>query len=136
MPIEDPAAIESILRSSRTIALVGASENRFRDSNRIMQFLLDRGYRVYPVNPKYTSVLGEPCYPSLKAIPDHINIVDIFRRSDAVPAIADEAIAVKADTLWMQTGILHEEAARKAEKHGMKVLMDHCIAVEYSRLVR
>jgi len=136
MPVEDQAAIESILRSSKTIALVGASENRFRDSNRIMRFLMEQGYTVHPVNPKYETVLGRTCYPSIVAVPGPIDIVDVFRRSEAVPSIVDEAIAVKAKTVWMQLGVVHEEAARKAEKHGLNVLMDHCIAVDYSRFVR
>lgn len=135
MPVEDAATIEKILRDSKTIALVGASENPARDANRIMRFLLNRGYTVYPVNPRYSSVLGKTCYPDLVSVPDPIDIVDVFRRSEAVPGIVDEAIRIKAKVLWLQFDVVHEEAAATAEQHGMQVVMDRCIAVEHGRLL-
>jgi hypothetical protein len=135
MPIEDDVTIEKILRTSKTIALIGASENQNRDSNRIMRFLLDRGYDVYPVNPQYESVLGRKCVPDLVSVPVAIDIVDVFRNSEAVPAIVDESIAVKAKILWLQYGVVHQEAAQNAEKHGLQVIMDHCIAVDHRRLI-
>ncbi|MBI4418675.1 MAG: CoA-binding protein [Ignavibacteriales bacterium] len=135
MPIEDAVTIETILRTSKTIALVGASEDPSRDSHRIMRFLLDRGYTVHPVNPRYDTVLGKRCFPNLEAVPESIDIVDVFRRLEAVPEIVDEAIGVKAKVLWLQFGVIHEEAAAKAEEHGIRVIMDRCIAVEHSRLM-
>lgn len=135
MPIEDAATIEKILRNTKTIALVGASEDPTRDANRIMRFLLNRGYTVYPVNPRYSSVLGKACYPNLASVPGPIDIVDVFRRSEAVPGIVDEAIEVKAKVLWLQFDVIHEEAAARAEQHGMQVVMDRCIAVEYNRVL-
>ncbi|MEP0821302.1 MAG: CoA-binding protein [Ignavibacterium sp.] len=135
MPVEDAATIEKILRDSKTIALVGASENPARDANRIMRFLLNRGYTVHPVNPRYPSVLGKTCYPDLVSVPDPIDIVDVFRRSEAVPGIVDEAIKIKAKVLWLQLDVVHEEAAAMAEQHGMQVVMDRCIAVEHRRLL-
>ncbi|MEX1139784.1 MAG: CoA-binding protein [Bacteroidota bacterium] len=135
MPIEDDASIQLILKTSRTIALVGASENPNRDSNRIMQFLMDRGYDVHPVNPQYENVLGRKCFPDLASVPVQIDIVDVFRNPEAVPAIVDEAIAVKAKALWLQFGVVHPKAARKAEKNGLPVIMDHCIAVDHRRLI-
>ncbi|MEX2116081.1 MAG: CoA-binding protein [Bacteroidota bacterium] len=135
MPIEDDSTIQTILKVSKTIALVGASENPNRDSNRIMRFLMDRGYVVHPVNPQYASVLGRKCFPDLSSVPVPIDIVDVFRNPDAVPAIVEEAIVVKAKVLWLQFGVVHEEAARNAEKHGVSVIMDHCIAVDHRRLI-
>lgn len=135
MPIEDDAAIREILRSSKTIALVGASENPDRDSNSIMQFLMNRGYEVHPVNPQYESVLGLKCVPDLASVPVPIDIVDVFRNPEAVPALVDEAVAVKAKVLWLQFGVVHEEAAQIAEKQGLRVIMDHCIAVDHRRLI-
>lgn len=135
MPIEDAATIEKILRNTKTIALVGASEDPTRDANRIMRFLLNRGYTVHPVNPRYSSVLGKACYPDLASVPGPIDIVDVFRRSEAVPGIVDEAIEVKAKVLWLQFDVIHEEAAARAERHGMQVVMDRCIAVEYNRVL-
>jgi len=135
MPIEDDSKIQNILRTSKTVALVGASENPNRDSHRIMRFLLDQEYDVHPVNPQYENVLGRKCVPDLASVPASIDIVDVFRNADAVPGIVDEAIAVKAKVLWLQFGVIHEEAARKAENHGLQVIMDHCIAVDHRRLI-
>ncbi len=135
MPIEDDSIIRSILRTSTTVALVGASENPHRDSNRIMKFLMDQGYVVHPVNPQYENVLGRKSFPDLSSVPEPIDIVDVFRNPDAVPAIVDEAIAVRAKVLWLQFGVIHEEAAGKAEKRGIQVIMDHCIAVDHRRLI-
>jgi predicted CoA-binding protein len=135
MPIEDDETIEKILRTSRTIAVVGASDNPDRDSNRIMQFLLNRGYDVYPVNPQYKSVLGRTCVPDLVSVPVAIDIVDVFRTPEAVPGIVEESIAVKAKVLWLQYGVVHQEAAQNAEKGGIQVIMDHCISVDHSRLI-
>ena len=135
MPIEDDERIREILEQSKTIAVVGASVKPWRDSNSIADFLDAEGYRVIPVNPKYTEVLGIQCYPNLKAIPDPIDIVDIFRNSEAVPEIVEQAIDIKAKTIWMQLGVLNEKAAKQAEDAGLNVVMDKCILVEHKRLL-
>jgi len=136
MPIEDDDAIRKILREAKTIAVVGASVKPWRDSNNIMQFLIDVGYRVFPVNPKYSEVLGIPCVPSLSSVPKGIDVVDVFRRSDVVASVVDDAIANGAKTLWMQLGVVNKDAAKKAEQAGMNVIMDHCIRVDHGRLIR
>lgn len=136
MPVDDDNEIKRILTSSHTIAVVGASDKPWRDSNDIMQFLIESGYRVFAVNPKYKTVLEQPCYASLKDVPEQIDIVDVFRRPEAVPEIAREAVSVKAKTLWLQLGAENDEAAEFAEEHGMNVIMDRCIAVDHRRLIR
>jgi predicted CoA-binding protein len=136
MPIEDDDAIGKILKEAKTIAVVGASEKPWRDSNSIMQFLLDVGYKVLPVNPKYSKVLGIPCVPDLSHLPKGIDIVDVFRRPEALGAVVDEAIANGARALWLQLGVVNRDAAKKAEQAGMNVIMDHCIRVDHRRLVR
>ena len=99
-------------------------------------FLIEKGYTVYPVNPKYQEVYGVKCYPDVKSIPDKIDIVDIFRRSEEVEPIIDEAISVGAKCVWMQLGVVNEAAATKAETAGLKVLMDRCIAIDHRALMR
>jgi predicted CoA-binding protein len=136
MPIEDDDAIREILKSAKTIAVVGASVKPWRDSNSIMQFLIDAGYKVFPVNPKYSAVLGVPCVPNLSHVPEGIDIVDVFRRSEALDLIVGEAIANGAKMLWTQLGVVDVKAAAKAEQAGMKVIMDHCIRVDHRRLLR
>ena len=128
--------IRSILSLSKTIAVVGASPKPWRDSGSIAQFLIGKGYKVYPVNPKYTVVLGEKCYPDLKSLPVQIDIVDIFRKSEEVEAIIDEAIAIGAKVVWMQLGVVNSQAAAKAESAGMGVIMDRCIAIDHRALMR
>jgi predicted CoA-binding protein len=136
MPIEDERVIETILRTARTIAVVGASPKPGRDSGSIASFLAAKGYVVIPVNPVYQEVLGMKCYPDLASIGSPVDIVDIFRNPDDVLPIIDEAIATGAKTVWMQLGVVNTEAAEKAERAGMQVIMDRCIAVDYRRLVR
>ncbi|MGE5926531.1 MAG: CoA-binding protein [Gemmatimonadota bacterium] len=121
-------ALGELLASARTIAIVGASANPGRPAHGVMKFLLRRGYRVVPVTPAASQVLGEQAYPSLAEIPDAVDIVDVFRRAEAVPAIADEAVAIGARALWLQLGIVSEEAARRAAAAGLTVVMDRCIA--------
>lgn len=133
--LESDEEIRSLLMATRTIAVVGASEKSWRDSNSIAQYLIERGYDVYPVNPKYEVVLSLKCYPDLQAILAEIDIVNIFRRSDAVPEIVEQAIEIKAKAVWMQSGVIHEEAAERAMEAGLRVVMDHCIAVDHRRLV-
>ncbi len=134
--ITDDADIRLLLSSAKTIAVVGASPKPWRDSGLIAMFLSERGYTVYPVNPKYQEVNGMKCYADLKSLPGKIDIVDIFRRSDEVQQIIDEAIAIGAKYVWMQLGVVNEPAASKAESAGLKVVMDRCIAVEHRALMR
>jgi len=136
MPIEDDDAIRKILREAKTIAVVGASVKRWRDSNSIMQFLIDAGYKVLPINPWYSEVLGIPCVPDLSHLPPGIDIVDVFRRPEALGPIVEEAITNGARTLWLQLGVVNVDAAKKAEQAGMSVIMDHCIRVDHRRLIR
>ncbi len=128
--------IRSLLINSRTIAVVGASPKPWRDSGAIAQFLQNKGYTVYPVNPMYPEVLGMKCYPDLKSIPGPIDIVDIFRNPDEVMPVIEEAISVGAKSVWMQLNVVNPEAAAKAEQAGLSVVMDLCIAVEHRALVR
>jgi len=132
----DDAGLRELLSSAATIAVVGASPKPWRDSGSIAQFLAGKGYRVYPVNPKYEEVLGLKCFPDLKSVPEKIDIVDVFRRPGEVDAVVDEAIAVGAKSVWLQLGVINEVAAAKAESAGLKVVMDRCIAVEHRALMR
>ncbi|HTY09471.1 MAG TPA: CoA-binding protein [Bacteroidota bacterium] len=134
--ITDDTGIKSILTSAKTIAVVGASPKPWRDSGSIAQFLSEKHYTVYPVNPKYQEVLGMKCYPDLTALPEKIDIVDIFRASSEVELVVDEAILVGAKCVWMQLGVVNERAAAKAESAGITVIMDRCIAIEYRALMR
>ena len=122
--------IESIL-DYRTIAVVGISDDPARPSNFVARFLEEHGYKIIPVNPKLTEWEGKKCYPDLLSIPISVDIVDIFRRSEAIPPIVDEAIAIKAKAVWMQEGIINEEAAAKAQEAGIEVVMDKCMKKEY-----
>lgn len=135
MPIEDDRILGTILKQAKTIAVVGASPKPGRDSGSIAQFLISEGYEVYPVNPNYKDMFGKTCYPDLKSIPGEIDIVDVFRNPDEVGDVVDEAIAVKAKTLWFQYGVINQKAAAKAEQAGLQVVMDHCIAVDHRRLI-
>jgi uncharacterized protein len=135
MLLDDDKAIAKILRSARTIALVGASDKPWRDSHSIMAYLLSKGYTVIPVNPRLKEVQGQQCYPSVDAIPFPVDIVDVFRKSEMVGEVVEDAIRAKAPVVWMQLGVVNESAARKADQHGITVVMDHCIAVDHRRLV-
>ena len=126
--------VAEILRQAKTVAVVGVSHKEARDSHKVAKYLQEHGYQVIPVNPKYKEVIGETCYPDLKAVPQHIDVVDIFRNIDAIPGIVDEAIAVKAGTVWMQLGLAHNEAAEKARCAGVSVVMNKCMKIEHQRL--
>ena len=126
--------ISEVLHSSRIIAVVGLSSKRFRPSHGVAEYLQRAGYRIVPVNPQETRILGEPCYPDLDAVPGRIDIVDIFRRSEFVPEIVEAAIRKGAKVVWMQEGVIHEAAARRAEEAGLTVIMDHCILKHHRRL--
>lgn len=125
-----------ILRSARTIAVVGVSSKRFRPSYGVTEYMQRAGYRIIPVNPQESEVLGEKSYPDLDSIPGPIDIVDIFRRSEFVPEIVEAAIRKGAKLIWMQEGVVHEQAARRAQAAGLAVVMDHCILKEHRRLAQ
>ncbi|MGQ9920851.1 MAG: CoA-binding protein [Desulfobacca sp.] len=135
MPVESTVAeIAAIIRQYRTIAVVGLSPDPSRPSYQVAQYLQDQGYRIIPVNPKCQEILGERCYPNLRAIPGPVDIVDIFRQVEAIPGIVDEAIAIGAKVVWMQLGLEHPEAAGRARQAGLQVVMNRCLKVEHARL--
>jgi predicted CoA-binding protein len=126
--------ISEILHTSRTIAVVGLSGKRFRPSYGVAEYLKRSGYRIIPVNPNETEVLGERSYPDLDSIPGPVDLVDIFRRSEYVPEIVEAAIRKGAMAVWMQEGVIHEAAAQRAEDAGLAVVMDRCILKDHRRL--
>ena len=128
--------IRELLEKSRTIAVVGLSSKKFRPSYGVAEYMQKAGYRIIPVNPHETEVLGEKAYARLDDIPEKIDIVDIFRRSEFVAPIVDAAIRIKASVVWMQEGVVHEDGARQARDAGLTVVMDRCILKEHMRLVR
>jgi predicted CoA-binding protein len=132
---QDPLTIQRVLHSANTIAIVGLSANELRASNFVGYYLKRHGYRVIPVNPRETEILGEKSYASLTDVPDSPDIVNVFRAPDALPALADEAVAVHAGALWCQFGVINEEGARIAEDGGVTVIMDRCLKVEHARYV-
>jgi len=126
--------IFDILDSARTIAVVGLSGKRYRPSYGVAEYMKRAGYRIIPVNPHETEVLGERCYPDLDSVPDPVDIVDIFRRAEFVPPIVEAAIRKGARAVWMQEGVIHEAAARRAEAAGLFVVMDSCILKDHRRM--
>ena len=128
------AELRRILKTNHTIAVVGLSADWYRPSYFAAKYMQEHGFRIIPVNPKYDEVLGEKCYPNLKAIPEPADIVDVFRKSDDCVPIAQEAVAIGAKVLWLQLGVVNEEAARVAEAGGLEVVMDRCVKIEYARL--
>lgn len=131
----DDARLAEILRSARRIAVVGISDKPDRASHGIAKFLIGQGYEVVGVNPGLSEVLGRPVYPTLAAVPARVDLVDVFRRSEAVPPVVDEAIASGARVIWLQEGVVHEEAAARARAAGLEVVMDRCIYKEWLRLL-
>lgn len=131
---DDSAAMRDALANARVIAVVGHSDNASRTSYQIAQFLRRAGYTVYPVNPTVSQIDGEKCYASLKDIPEPIDIVDVFRRSEYLPGVIDEAIEAGAKTVWSQLGVYDAQAGKKALDAGLNVAMDVCIKVEFMRL--
>ena len=132
MPNQSAMIIDEILRDCRTIAVVGLSSNPARPSYEVASYMKTRGYRVIPVNPNETNVLGEPAYPSLAVVPGTIDLVNIFRRSEDVLPIVEEAIAHGAKAIWMQEGIINEQAAVRARASGLLVVMDRCWLKEHT----
>ena len=126
--------IAEILKTARTIAVVGLSPKRYRPSYGVAEYLQKAGYRIIPVNPRESELLGERCYPDLEAIPEAVDIVDIFRRSEFVPGIVEAAIRKGAKVIWMQEGVVHEDAARRAQAAGLEVVMDRCILKDHRRM--
>jgi len=126
--------IPELLKTSRTIAVVGLSSRRFRPSYGVAEYMQRNGYRIIPVNPFVRDVLGEKCYPDLDSIPARVDIVDIFRRAEFVPEIVEAAIRIGARAVWMQEGVAHQEAAERARAAGLEVVMDRCILKDHRRL--
>ena len=126
--------VAELLKTSSTIAVVGLSSKRYRPSYGVSEYMQHNGYRIIPVNPHETTVLGETSYPALDTVPVHVDIVDIFRRSEFVPEIVEAAIRIGASAVWMQEGVVHEEAAQKARDAGLTVVMDRCILKDHRRL--
>ena len=130
---QDPLTIQRVLHNAKTIAIVGLSRNELRASYFVGYYLKRHGYRVVPVNPRESEILGTKCYASLADVPGKIDVVDVFRTPDALPGIATEAVAVGAGALWCQYNVINEEAARIAEAGGVTVVMDRCLKVEHAR---
>lgn len=133
---DEPSTLLSIFKGTRTIAVVGLSPKPERDSHHVAEYLQLQGYRIVPINPMVTEVLGERAWPSLTDAAKHhtIDLVDVFRESAAVPAIADEAIAIGAKALWLQLGVTHDAALAKAQAAGLMVVQDRCTLVEHQSL--
>ena len=130
----DIETLRRILKTSQRVAMVGLSANWYRPSNFAAKYLIDHGYTLIPVNPNYEEVLGQKCYPSLLDIPEPVDVVDIFQRSEKVPPLVEQAIEIGAKVVWMQLGVVHPEAAERARQAGLEVVMDHCMKIEYGRL--
>lgn len=134
MIVDDMADLRRILKATQTIAVVGLSANWWRPSYFAAKYLQDHGYRVIPVNPAYTEVLGEKCYPCLADIPAKVDMVDCFRKAEEIDSLAAEAIAIGAKCLWMQLGVVNAAAAETAARAGLDVVMDRCVKIEHGRL--
>jgi uncharacterized protein len=129
-------SVRDLLNTAKTIAVVGLSSNPIRPSYGVSEYMQSRGYRIIPVNPRETEVLGEKAYPSLAEVPEPVDIVNVFRRPAFVPEVAQAAMEAKARCLWLQEGVVHPVATRRAEEAGMLVVVDRCILKEHRRLLR
>ena len=127
---------EEILKTCQTVAVVGLSPKPNRPSNMAASYLKENGYKIIPVNPRAGEILGEVSYANLSSIPDPVDVVDIFRRSEAVPPIVEEAIEIGAKAVWMQEGVINEEVAARAREAGLLVVMDRCMLKEHQKLLR
>jgi uncharacterized protein len=132
---QDPLAIQRVLHTAKTIAIVGLSKNELRASYFVGYYLKRHGYQVIPVNPRESEILGETCYPSLLDVPVAVDVVNVFRAPDALPAIARDAVSIGADALWCQFGVINAEGARIASDGGLTVIMDRCLKIEHARYV-
>lgn len=133
--IEDDAGLRRVLGDCRVIAVVGLSPTEDRPSNVVARYLIAHGYTVVPVNPGATEILGRQCYPDLGSIPIKVDMVDVFRKPEDAPSIADEAIRIGAKCLWLQLGVINREAAERAVAAGLDVAMDRCVKIEHARLM-
>lgn len=134
MDNQEERAIREILRQARTVAVVGLSPDPSRPSHAVAQYLKSQGYRIIPVNPTVNAVLGEPSYPDLLAVPEAVDVVDVFRRPEHVPPIVEQALRIGARALWLQEGVVHPQAAAGARQAGLLVVMDRCMLKEHRRL--
>jgi len=134
MPDSDINTLRRILSENRTIAVVGLSANWYRPSYFAAKYMMEHGYRIIPVNPQYQEVLGQKCYPSLRDIPDKVDIVDCFQKTERILPLAEDAIAIGAKVLWQQIGVRNEEAARRVKAAGLDAVMDRCVKIEHARL--
>lgn len=132
----DDNILKELLLNSKTIAVVGLSAKPQRDSHLVAAYLQKAGYRIIPVNPAESRILGEACYPDLEAIPQPLDVVNVFRRSEFVPQIAEQAVSIGAKALWLQLGVRHDKAAEKARQAGLIVVQDLCLKIEHARLMR
>jgi predicted CoA-binding protein len=132
---EQAATIHKVLRDSKTIAVVGLSPKPHRPSHQVASYLMEVGYTIIPVNPGQNTILGRTCYPNLRAIPTPVDMVDIFRRQEAVLPIVEDAISIGAQFIWMQEGIINKEAAAKAESAGLTVIMNRCTKIDHMNLL-
>jgi predicted CoA-binding protein len=132
---QDVMTIQRVLHTAKTVAIVGLSSNQLRASNFVGYYLRRHGYRVIPVNPRETEILGQTCYPSLLDIPERVDVVDVFRAPSVVPQIAREAVQIGAGTLWLQLGVISPEGAQIASDGGLTVIMDRCVKFEHARYV-
>jgi len=130
----DIVTLRRILNTHKRVAMVGLSADWWRPSFFAAKYLLEHGFEVIPVNPKYEEILGQKCYPDLKSIPTPVDVVDLFQKAERVPLFVDDAIEIGAKVLWMQLGIVNEEAAQKARDAGLEVVMDRCMKIEYARI--
>ena len=135
MTVDDIAGLRRILMRCRSIAVVGISANWYRPSYFAAKYMQDHGYQIFPVNPNYQEVLGQPCFPTIASIPEPVDIVDCFRKSEEIVPLAHEAIAKHAKVLWMQLGIRNDEAATIALAAGLDVVMNHCVKIEHARIL-
>ena len=133
MPVTEAEQIAELLKTAKTIAVVGLTDSPMRPSYGVTQYMQSQGYRIIPVNPNISEWEGEKAYPSLLDVPAKIDIVNVFRRPDAVPQVVEQAIQIKAPAIWMQEGVVHQEAAERAREAGIFVVMDLCILKEHRR---
>jgi len=132
--VTDIKDLRRILTDYKRVAMIGLSDDWSRPSNFAAKYLLDHGFEVIPVNPKYPEILGQKCYSDLRDIPQPVDIVDLFQRVERIPPFVDQAIEIGAKVVWMQLGIIHQEAAQKARDAGLEVVMNRCMKIEYARL--
>jgi len=126
--------IYEILNKNKSIAVVGMSNNPLRPSNQVSNYMINAGYKIYPVNPKYKQIFGLECYPDLKSIPVKVDIVNVFRRPEYIQEIVEESVKIGAKVIWFQLGVINHKAALKAQDYGLKVIMDRCIKIEHCQI--